>query len=172
MYQLNGDYDYGEHRYNSRYTSRYTANAMFRMGAIDYDNKYIVTFCGTVSKCRKTVDEANSIYVLPLTEDNKGKNVEKDTWYELSKKLTVRGKSWGKYYFNAIIIEDIIHFVSYAGKYYTMKVKNVLNEIDVGDVDDSSSGLIRLQEFTQSGYRPISSKSVIIDKMGPKIDDL
>ena len=167
MYQLNGDC--GDEK--ERYTSRYTAYAMFRMGAINYDNKYIVTFGGSVLK-QRVRSEAMDIFVLPLTDNNKGKKVTKEIWCQLCKKLKLKGKSRGRYHFNAVIIDDMIHFVSYAGKYYTIKVESVLNEIDIGDVGDLSSGLIRLQHFTTCGSYATATKSVIIEKMGTKEDDL
>ena len=154
-----------------RYVARYTGQPIFRMGAINYDNKYIVTLGGTVFKAREIVDEAKSIYVLPLSGDNKGKNVKKDDWYELSKKLNVKGKSEGKYFFSAVIIDGIIHLVSYGGKYYTMKIKNILDEIDIGVMENQSAGLIDLQPWTQQGKTATPTKSTTVKAMGPKEDE-
>lgn len=154
---------------DARYRAFFTAQPIFKMGAFNYDNKFIITIGGTIMKNKKVEDGARAIYVLPLTDKDKG--LKKEDWYEVAKKLKVKGKSEGAKYFNAVIIDGIIHVVSYQGKYYTLKMKSILDEIDVGDCKDQTTGLIWLHPWTEQGKVVTPDKDANVQPMGPKGGD-
>ena len=70
-----------------------------------------------IKESKKILDEANFIYVLSMTDENKETGVNMGGWYELLKKLKVKGKVRGKNYTNGVIIDGVVHSFSYRSKY-------------------------------------------------------
>ena len=136
--------------------------ALSSFGAINYQNKYLITFGGeTYTHRTNEFVKLKSIQVLVLCEKEKN-GLETGRWYECGQLNKAK-------LFQAVYIgndDDTIHLFSYKGVYYTMSINTILNRLKSKD----EQTLVTLKLATEAGKTVTPTKSKAIQNMGPKFD--
>ena len=135
-FNLSGDDEKGQnHKFCDR---KYLHSKVYAVGIINYKDEFIISFGGEVME--ETMQKQNKVFVLPLKDKYE---LVPNYWYEFRKVLQTSNL------FHVVYDGgDKIHLFSYDGKYYTISVDDIINEMKKGPDD----GVIEMHsDYQQAG---------------------
>ena len=168
-YILNNDADRTNDK-NQQSTQKwqqsYTAQPILRNGIINYEDRFLISFGGTIVTQQKQQDKSYNIYVLILTDKEEKYGLKENVWYELKRKLPEK-----KRYFNAVYIsgDKVVHLFSYRGEYFTLDIKTIIDEIEIGETR-KDGGVDVKQIWSEQGKTVTPTKTPSIKNLGPTGD--